>query len=261
VKLPKPPTYPPKKDDVHIGSVSKAGMLPPKFVPKKAPREEAQKKKATKQVPSSKGTPSSPRDGQLRGTSSSPPPAQPPGPRSRTPGARHRRTPKPSAHAERTDKRGRSESRSDKHDQSDDESYSRSSYSPTRNDNRKTKNKKAIPQSRSRSPAPGARIAARAASDRNSARTANPNPQPFEDRAVKEQGIRLNPSQPKCTLGHNLTCPYATDQIPHVQPPCHFCPRRFIVGSSICVCHLCEPIYIACVRCTFKLPPTDEDQD
>jgi hypothetical protein len=222
-------------------------MQPPKFVPKN--------------VPSSKGTPTSSRDGQLRGTSSSPPPAQPAGPRSRTPGARHRHTPKPSAHIEHTDKRGRSESRSDKNDQSDEESYSRTSYSPPRNDNRKTKNKKAIPQSRSRSPAPGARIAARAASDRNSARTAYQNPQPFEDRAVKEQGMRLNPSQPKCTLGHNLTFPYVTDLIPHVQPTCHLCPRRFVVGSSICVCHQCEPIYIACVRCTFKLPPTDEDQD
>jgi hypothetical protein len=145
-------------------------------------------------------------------------------------------------------------------------------FTESRKITKKIRKRKAAPKSRSRSRAPaantqiksppGARIAARAASDRNAARTANPNSLQFEDRAIKEQGVYLNSSQPKCMMGHILTFPYVSALVPHVQPSCHLCPQRFAVGSTICVCHQCEPIFFSCVRCTFKIASTDsEDQN
>jgi hypothetical protein len=267
-KQPKPPSRPPpNKDTDHIGAVSKTTMQPPKYVPKPAPREKAPQKNPKKVSPL-KETPSASRDGPRRTHSASPPPAahRVAAIRSRSPGPRGRRPANPKEQTVPTAmlSRNRSHSRSRSEEATNGSSPSSKSHSPVFTESRKTKKKKATPQSRSRSRAPdlsGVRIAARAASDRNSARTAAPYPQPFEDRAVKEQGVYLNGSQPKCKLGHTLTYPYVSALVPHVQPSCYFCPRVFVVGSTICVCHQCEPIYFACVRCTFKLPITDDDQD
>jgi hypothetical protein len=166
--------------------------------------------------------------------------------RSRSPCAQRSRTPQ--AVSEGIEKRDRSQSR-----KSEDVSSSRSTSSSKKRNN----DKKTTPKSRSRSRATQARSPIR---DRHStSRTAIPQPPPCEDRAAKKLGMRLDCIQPQCELGHVLSFPRITHLAPYVQPQCRYCPRRFIKGSPICVCHQCEPMFLACVRCTFNLPNTDDD--
>jgi hypothetical protein len=222
----RPKTLPPPPGDAPIpsGPVSKAAMRQP--IPNRAPRGATAPKKAS---PAKETTA-----------------AKRPVHRSRSPCASRSRNPK--AFTEGIEKRDRSQSR-----KSEDQRSSRS----TSSSNKRNNNKKTTPKSRSRSRAQRAQSPQR--DRRTTSRTAFPKPPPCEDRAVKKLGMHLNCTQPKCELGHVLSYPSITHLAPYVQPQCRYCPRRFIKGSSICVCHQCEPMFVACVRCTFNLPNTDDD--